>query len=146
MNHYLRTLLILSVSILGNMYVAPAQEGDTPITYPRTAKVGIVDNFFGTAVPDPYRWLEDDTSRAVAEWVAAENAVTSRYLDDIPYRQQLLHRIQVLYNYPKFTIPRRREGYIVYSKNSGLQNQSVVYIQKGDKGQAEVLLDPNAFS
>jgi prolyl oligopeptidase len=146
MTHHLRTLLILSVSFSVEVFVAIAQESGTPIIYPRTAKVGVADNFFGTSVPDPYRWLEDDTSRAVAEWVAAENAVTGRYLDAIPYRQQLLHRIEALYNYPKFTVPIRREGYIVYSKNDGLQNQSVVFIQKGKNGQAEVLLDPNTFS
>jgi len=146
MSHCVYILLMVSVTLSVHGFIAASQESNTPITYPRTTKVDVVDKFFGTAVPDPYRWLEDDTSRAVAEWVTAQNAVTSRYLDEIPYRQQLLHRIKALYDYPKFTVPIRRKGYIVYSKNDGLQNQSVVFIQKGDKGQSEVLLDPNTFS
>ena len=105
MPHCVYILIMLSVTLSVHGLIAVSQESNTPITYPRTAKVDVVDKFFGTAVPDPYRWLEDDTSRAVAEWVTAQNVVTSRNLDEIPYRQQLLHRSKALYDYPKFTVP-----------------------------------------
>ncbi len=116
------------------------------IDYPATKTVDQIDDYHGTKVADPYRWLEDDNAPDVAEWVKAENAVTFKYLDQIPYRAKLKARLKELYNYPKYGSPFRRGEYYFFSKNDGLQNQSVVYIQKGLDGTPEVLIDPNTFS
>jgi len=114
--------------------------------YPETRKSDQVDTYFGVRVPDPYRWLEDETSADTARWVEAENKVTFAYLDAIPFRARLKARLTKLYNYPRFGAPYRRGDYFFFSKNDGLQNQSVMYMQKGLDGAPEVLLDPNAFS
>ena len=116
------------------------------ITYPKTQKVDHVDDYFGTRVADPFRWLEDDTASAVKGWVQAQNAVTFGYLEKIPFRGALRARLQTLYNYPRIGAPNRNGPYYVFSKNTGLQNQSVIYIQKGLDGSAEVLIDPNTLS
>jgi prolyl oligopeptidase len=114
--------------------------------YPETRKSDQVDTYFGVRVADPYRWLEDETSAETARWVEAENTVTFAYLDAIPFRPRLKERLTKLYNYPRFGAPYRRGDYFFFSKNDGLQNQSVIYMQKGIDGAPEVLLDPNAFS
>jgi prolyl oligopeptidase len=116
------------------------------LEYPKPKKVDQVDDYFGTKVPDPYRWLEDENSAETAKWVEQENAVTFAYLEKIPFRQQVKQRIEKLYNYPKYSAPARKGEYFFFSKNDGLQNQSVLYIQKGLEGKLEVLLDPNKFS
>src|SRR3989440_5190312 len=116
------------------------------LTYPATKRVDQVDDYFGTKVPDPYRWLENNDSPEVAAWVEAENKVTFAYLDKIPYRNQLKDRLTKLLNYPKYSSPSRRGEWFVFSKNDGLQNQSVYYIQKGLDGTPDLLLDPNKFS
>jgi len=116
------------------------------LDYPQTRKDNQVDDYHGTKVADPYRWLEDDNSAETAQWVAAENKVTFGYLDKIPYRAQLKARLEQLYNYPKYTAPFRKGAYVFFTKNDGLQNQNVLYVQKGLEGAPEVLLDPNKFS
>jgi prolyl oligopeptidase len=117
------------------------------IEYPQSKKVEHVDTYFGTKVADPYRWLEEDASTPeVARWVEEQNRVTSAYLEKIPYRQQVKERLTKLYNYARYSAPYRRGDYYFFSKNDGLQNQSVVYVQKGLDGAPEVLLDPNKFS
>ena len=120
--------------------------GSSPITYPETKKVDVVDDYFGTKVADPYRWLEDNDSPEVAAWVEAENKVTFAYLDQISYRAQLKDRLMKLFNYPKVGAPSRRGDWFMFSKNDGLQNQNVWYIEKGLDGTPELLLDPNKFS
>lgn len=114
--------------------------------YPVTKTVDHVDTYHGTKVPDPYRWLEDDTSQETAAWVEAQNKVTFAYLEAIPYRAQLNKRLQALFNYAKYSAPSRRGDNYFFSKNDGLQNQSVLYIQKGLTGTPEVLIDPNKWS
>ncbi len=116
------------------------------LSYPPTRKVDVVDNYFGKRVPDPYRWLEEDTSSSVAKWVEAENRLTFDYLAKIPFRAALRNRLEQLYNYERYTSPYRRKGYVIYSKNEGLQNQNVLYVQRGMEGTSEILLDPNTFS
>ena len=116
------------------------------MNYPQTRKDTQIDSYFGTKVADPYRWLEDDNSAETAKWVEAENKVTFAYLDKIPYRAQVKARIEQLFNYPKYTAPARKGDYLFFTKNDGLQNQNVVYVQKGLDGTPEVLLDPNNFS
>jgi len=116
------------------------------LEYPQTRKVDQVDEYHGTKVADPYRWLEDDNSPETAKWVEAENKLTFAYLDKIPYRAQVKQRLEQLFNYPKYTAPFRKGELLFYTKNDGLQNQSVVYVQKGTDGTPEVLIDPNKFS
>ena len=132
------------------MSSAPAPDGATgspSIVYPETKKGDTVDDYFGTKVADPYRWLEADANvPEVASWVEAQNKVTFAYLEKIPFRQKIKDRLTQLYNYPKYSAPTRRGNYFFYTKNDGLQNQSVWYRQKGLDGTPEVLLDPNKLS
>ena len=115
--------------------------------YPETRKdLSVKDNYFGTAVADPYRWLEDDRSEETAAWVKAQNEVTSDYLSQIPYRDAIKERLLELYDYPKYGAPSKKGDYYFFFKNDGLQNQSVMYRQKGLEGEPEVFLDPNTFS
>jgi prolyl oligopeptidase len=116
------------------------------VQYPETRKDDHVDDYHGTQVADPYRWLEDDNSAETLAWVNAQNQVTHRYLEQIPYRSQLKQRLQELYNYPKYGIPSRSGAFYLWSKNDGLQNQSVLYVQEGLNGTPRVLLDPNQLS
>ena len=135
---FLSALLFLLVAKL------PAEESHLP--YPKTKKVEQADEYHGVKVADPYRWLEDDHSAETAKWVEAENKVTFAYLEGIPFRTALKKRLEALYNYPKYSSPRRVGEHFIYGKNDGLQNQSVLYIQKGLEGTPEVLIDPNKFS
>jgi len=97
-------------------------------------------------VPDPYRWLEDESSPETAAWVQAQNAATAAYLAQIPFRAQLKARLQELYNYPRYLQPSTRGGSIFFYKNDGLQNQNVLLMQKGIDAVPEVLIDPNTWS
>ncbi|MGD2295405.1 MAG: prolyl oligopeptidase family serine peptidase [Candidatus Aminicenantes bacterium] len=116
------------------------------VTYPETKKVDHVDDYFGTKVADPYRWLEDDNADEVKLWVEEQNKVTFAYLEQIPFREKIRQRISDLYNYPKYSSPSRVGDYYFFYKNEGLQNQSVIYVQKGLDGEPEVFIDPNALS
>ncbi len=114
--------------------------------YPKTRKVDHVDDYHGVKVADPYRWLEDDRSDETAAWVKEQNKITFAYLEKIPYRAKLKERLEKLFNYPKYSAPFRKGDHFFFSKNDGLQNQSVLYVQKGLDGTPEVLIDPNKFS
>ena len=116
------------------------------IKYPETKKIDHVDDYHGTKIPDPYRWLEDNNSKETAEWVEAENKVTQDYLAKIPFREAMKKRLTELWNYEKYSAPSKHGIYYTFSKNDGLQEQSVIYIQKGLNGTPEVLLDPNKLS
>src|ERR1700739_540487 len=136
-------LLILILLVAGITAIPSfAQQLD----YPQTRKGDQVDDYHGTKVADPYRWLEDDNSAETAKWVEAENKVTFGYLEKIPYREQVKQRLEQLFNYPKYSAPVRKGELLFYTKNNGLQNQNVVYTQKGLDGPPEMLLDPNKFS
>lgn len=115
------------------------------VVYPETRKGNVIDTYFGTQIADPYRWLEDDKSEEVEGWITAQNKFTSRYLNNIPYREKLKNHLEQLWNYEKFTKPHKEGSYRYYKKNTGLQNQDVVYRQKDDQ-EPEVFLDPNIFS
>ena len=119
--------------------------GQGKIQYPQTKKGQTVDVYFETKVNDPYRWLEDDKSAETGAWVKAQNEVTYGYLDKIPFRNELKKRMEKLWNYEKISAPFVEGKFTYYSKNNGLQNQSVVY-RKGKDGKEEVFLDPNTFS
>lgn len=116
------------------------------IQYPTTKKADHVDDYSGTKVSDPYRWLEDNNSKETADWVEAENKVTHDYLSKIPFRDELRKRLTDLWNYEKYSAPSKHGEYYTFSKNDGLQEQSVIYIQKGLSGAPEILLDPNKLS
>ncbi|MBR1469832.1 MAG: S9 family peptidase [Prevotella sp.] len=116
------------------------------IEYPKAVKDGTVDEYFGTKVSDPYRWLENDTSQQTAAWVEAENRVTNDYLAKIPFRGKLLKRLTELANYDLIGAPAKHNGKWYFSKKSGLQNQSVVYVMDELGGTPRVFLDPNTLS
>ncbi|WP_316841837.1 prolyl oligopeptidase family serine peptidase [Pedobacter gandavensis] len=129
-------------------FLAEAQLSNTPkktMIYPETKKENVKDTYFGTTVADPYRWLEDDRSAETKLWVEAQNAVTKAYLAQIPYRNDIKERLKKLMNYERYSQPFKEGGYTYYYKNTGLQNQSVLYRQK-EGGEPEVFLDPNTFS
>lgn len=117
------------------------------VNYPATAQDTTVnDNYHGTWVKDPYRWLEFDTAANVEAWVSEQNKATFGYLDQIPFRNKIKTRITEIFNYPKYSSPFREGEYYFFSKNDGLQNQSVIYYQKGLDGTPMVFLDPNKMS
>ena len=121
--------------------------GSGKIEYPETMRdTTVVDDYFGTRVADPYRWLENDTSAATEAWVEAENAVTDAYLAKIPFRQTLKERMSQLFNYEKMGIPFKRNGKYYSFRNTGLQNQSVLYVQDSLMGEPRLVLDPNKLS
>ena len=114
-------------------------------TYPVTKKVEQTDQFFGTSVADPYRWLENDMAEDTKDWVQLQNGVTNAYLNKIPFREAIKKRLTALWNYEKYSAPFKEGAYTYFYKNDGLQNQSVLYRER--KGQeTEVFLDPNKFS
>jgi len=139
-----RLCTALGVALTLAVFQSPAAA--QRIQYPPTKKVDQVDSYFGTKVDDPYRWLENENATETAAWVDAENKVTFDYLARIPYRDALKVRLSKLQNYARFSAPNRKGANYVFTKNDGLQNQSVLYIQKGLDGAPEVLLDPNTFS
>jgi len=116
------------------------------LKYPVTQKIDVKDDYQGTVIEDPYRWLEDDNSEATHQWVDAQNQVTSSYLTAIPFRNAIKGRLAILWNYPKIGSPRKEGEFYYFFKNDGLQNQSILYRQKGLTGAPEVFIDPNTFS
>jgi len=137
---------IFALIILLAIVFLPACQKQAQLTYPVTNKVDQVDDYFGTEVADPYRWLEDENSEEVGQWVEEENKVTFSYLENIPFREKIRQRITEVYNYPRYSSPFRAGEYYFFYKNDGLQNQSVIYIQKGLDGKPEVFLDPNELA
>ncbi len=127
---------------------APEMKFDSiPVTYPVTRMdTSVVDDYFGTKVSDPYRWLEDDNSEETKAWVKAQNQVTFGYLEQIPFRKTALDRLTKLWNFEKYGTPWRKAGKYYFFKNDGLQNQSVLYTQNELNQEATMLIDPNTFS
>ncbi|MEO6220729.1 MAG: S9 family peptidase, partial [Ginsengibacter sp.] len=116
------------------------------IKYPETKKVLQEDNYFGTIVSDPYRWLEDDNSTETKNWVEAQNKITEAYLSKIPFRDKVKSKLEEMWNYAKYSSPFKEGEYNYFYKNDGLQNQSVLYRQRGLNGHPEVFIDPNKMS
>ena len=113
---------------------------------PFTRRDDIIDDYHGTKVADPYRWLENPTSEETLAWVEAQNALMSHHIKTIPAHRQIQARLTTLWDYPKYSVPVRKGGRYFFSKNSGLQNQSVLYVQQTLQGEAAVVIDPNTFS
>jgi len=118
----------------------------TPLTYPVAQKVDQTDDYFGTAVADPYRWLEDANSAETKAWVDAENKVTQAYLAQIPQREAIRQRLTQLWNYERYSVPFKEGGRYFYSRNDGLQNQAVLYTMTSLSDTPRMLLDPNTLA
>ena len=116
------------------------------LKYPDTKKSNQQDDYFETIVKDPYRWLEDDNSAETKAWVKEENAVTDQYLSTIPFRNKVKNRLEEMWNYARFSSPFKEGDYYYFYKNDGLQNQAVLYRQKGLDAVPEVFIDPNILS
>lgn len=116
------------------------------VTYPETQQQDVTEDYWGTQVADPYRWLEDDTSAETEAWVTAQNKVTFGYLEQIPYRSQIEERYTELFNYPKVSAPSKAGDYFFIYRNDGLQDQSVIYYKQGEDGEEKVFMDPNTMS
>jgi prolyl oligopeptidase len=145
LNKYLMKKIILMMTLSASIVSFGQSQKGSPIKYPPTKKGETVDVYFDTKVGDPYRWLEDDKSAETASWVKTQNELTYDYLSKIPFRNALKSRMEKLWNYEKIGAPTQEGNYTYYSKNNGLQNQSVMY-RKDAKGVETVFLDPNTFS
>ena len=142
-----KIMVIASAGVLFSTYTAEAQKNEqVNIKYPDTKKIEQVDEYFGTKVSDPYRWLEDDRSAETEAWVTAQNEVTFGYLEKIPFRTALKEKLTKLADYEKYGSPFKKNGKYYFFKNDGLQNQSVMYVQETLDGEAKVFLDPNKLS
>lgn len=135
----LLTLTVAMYNCIGKMKIKL-------LPYPQAIKEKVSDNYHGTDVADPYRWLEDDNSPQTAEWVIQENNVTNDYLSQIPFREDVKNRLTELWNYPKQNAPSKVGEYYFYFKNDGLQNQSILYYKLGVDGESQIFLDPNTLS
>ena len=133
---------------------APAPAPSTPqpqamqsrFTYPETRKVDQVDDYHGTRVADPYRWLEDTDAADTKSWVEAQNRVTFGFLEKIPEREAIEQRLTRLWNYPRYGVPFKEGGKYFLFRNTGLQNQSVLHVHQALSDSGRVLLDPNTLS
>jgi prolyl oligopeptidase len=134
--------------LMGSVLLPVVLSADTParLAYPATAKADVVDDYFGTKVPDPYRWLEDPNSAETKAWVDQQNALTFAFLDRIPARRRIHQRLTELWNYERYSVPSREGRRYIYSRNDGLQNQAVIYKAAAIDAPPEVLLDPNTLS
>ncbi|WP_396627535.1 prolyl oligopeptidase family serine peptidase [Luteitalea sp.] len=145
-----RRLLALAMTAplvaAGSSAFAQTAVPPAPASYPQTKKVDQVDDYFGTKVADPYRWLEDDNAADTKAWVEAQNAVTFGYLSKLPGRDALKQRLTTLWNYERYGLPRKRGSHYVFTRNDGLQNQAVYYRAASLEATPDVLLDPNTLS
>lgn len=139
-------LSLFALSLFACKQEKQAAEKITLMKYPDTKKDSTTDNYFGTQIADPYRWLENDTSTETKTWVDAQNKVTQNYLEQIPYRAYIKKRLTEIWNYPKESAPFKVGEYYFSTKNDGLQNQSIWFIKKGLDGAEEVFLDPNKLT
>jgi prolyl oligopeptidase len=138
--------LSLLVCLVGLLASCNSQKESIVSVYPKTAKVDTVDTYHGVAVNDPYRWLENDTTKETSDWVSTQNEVTFSYLNNIKYKDRIQKRLEEVFDYERLSAPFEEGGYFYFYKNDGLQNHSVLYRKKGIDGTPEVFLDPNGFS
>ncbi|MEW6195988.1 MAG: prolyl oligopeptidase family serine peptidase [Bacteroidota bacterium] len=133
---------ILPLLILSFFSLISAQN----LQYPSSKKIDHTDDYHGTQIADPYRWLEDNNSDETKQWIDAQNKLTESYLSNIPFREKLKNRLTELWNYERYSAPSKIGVHYIFYKNDGLQEQSVVYIQKGLEGAPNIFIDPNTFS
>jgi prolyl oligopeptidase len=138
--------LIASASVFAGFSVSAQTSAGPPLTYPAAARGTQVDDYHGTTVPDPYRWLEDVDAPATKAWVEAQNRLTDSFLSTVPHRTAIRNRLTELWNYARYSAPFKENGRYFYFQNTGLQNQSVLYVQDGRAAPPRVLLDPNTLS
>ncbi len=137
----------LLLAACGSTKNEPGRSAEPALDYPITRQdATVVDDYHGTQVADPYRWLEDQDGTETAAWVAAQNKVTESWLQDAPGREAIKQRLTTLWDYPKFGLPTKAGERWVWRKNDGLQNQAVLYIADGYSDEGRVLLDPNSMS
>ncbi len=136
-------MLLVSATVLGPVATSA---GAQQLHYPDAKRVDQVDDYHGTPVADPYRWLEDVDAPDTRSWIEAENAVTFAYLATIPQRDAIRRRLTALWDYPRFGTPFKKRGQYFFFKNDGLQNQAVLYHQPSRSADPTVLLDPNTLS
>ncbi|MBW3599329.1 MAG: prolyl oligopeptidase family serine peptidase [Planctomycetes bacterium] len=122
------------------------RQEDEKLSYPQTKTVDHVDDYHGEKIADPYRWLEDPDSDDTRAWVGAQNKVTFGYLEKLPQREPIRKRLTELWNYERYGLPRRRQERYFFTRNDGLQNQSVLYVSEGLEGETRALIDPNTLS
>jgi prolyl oligopeptidase len=143
-------ILIPSIAALAILSCSQPQQVATTevqkLTYPETRKVDQADDYFGTLVADPYRWLEDENSEETKNWVTAQNELTFGYLKGLSNRDQIKSRLTELWNYPKYSAPFKKKDKYYFYKNDGIQNQSVLYVQETLDSEPKVVIDPNKFS
>ncbi|HWL94385.1 MAG TPA: prolyl oligopeptidase family serine peptidase [Phycisphaerae bacterium] len=140
-------LLAISIAAVGLSCNKSRRAGVAQKTeYPETRRQDQVDTIHGAAIADPYRWLEDDNSAETKDWVERQNKVTFGYLESIPERRELHERLEKIWNYERYGTPIKRGDRYFFSRNDGLQNQSVMYVMEGLNGEPRVLLDPNRLS
>ena len=128
--------------------LAPSSEGlaEAPLVYPDARRVDTVDDYHGTEVADPYRWMEDPDSAETQAWVRAQNVISQAWLAAVPEREAIRERLSSLWNYERYGTPWKRGSRYFFSKNDGLQNQSVMYVAESLDAEPRVLIDPNTFS
>ena len=145
-----RAFQLLYTTVLAALTVPALAQGTSPqqkLAYPMARKGNAIDTYFGTRVPAPYQWMENLTDPRLRQWVKAENALTNAYLAKIPVRGWIDHRLTELWNYSREHTPYQLgNGTLFYHRNSGMQNQSVVYVQDSPTAKPRVLLDPNKLS
>ncbi len=141
---YKKVVSVLILCIIS--FSINAQSEKKKMTYPQSRKSNETDNYFGTSIADPYRWLEDDKSEEMAKWVESQNQLTQGYLEKIPFREAVNKRITEMANYPIFGIPVRVDDYYIYTKNDGLKNENVYYYTNGIGGDEKVFIDPNKLT
>lgn len=144
----LATIAAMPASVAADVVTSPGPTSSAQLIYPRTARQDLVEEHFGIKVADPYRWLENDVRRdsAVRNWVNAQNGVTNAYLETLDGREILKQRMKSLIDHDRYGAPRKAGQRYFYTHNSGLQNQSPLYVREGLKGKQKLLLDPNQFS
>jgi prolyl oligopeptidase len=138
--------VIRNAAILVAVACFAAQTQGQKFSYPQARKGDVVDDYHGTKIADPYRWMEDLDAKEVTEWVGAQNKLTSGYLERLPLREHFRKRITELWNYPETGLPFREAGRLFYSKNSGLQRQSPIYMRENLDAEPRLVIDPNALS
>src|SRR5262245_18904563 len=141
-----RILIMMTVLVSVAACQPNQQSSAAKVSYPATKKGDTVDDYFGTKVADPYRWMESLDSPDVASWVTAENQVTSAYLEKLPLRERFKQRITELWDYPKVSIPVREGGRYFFQKNTGLQRQSPLYVRDSLTAEPKLVIDPNVLS
>ena len=139
MAHRTLTLALVLMSVT----IAACQRS---YTYPQAKQLNQVDDFFGTKIADPYRWLEDSDAPDTRAWIDAQNALTFDYLKQIPERERIGARLWELWDYERYGVPSREGRWYIFSRNTGKQNQNVVYRAASLDAPPEVLIDPNALS